>query len=167
MEMTVAETEGGATGAAGSAADLAVLWSGRTVGAGLLVWMGWIHLHLWNEGYKHIHTIGPMFMANFVAAIATAIALLAVPSRRLIAVTAAAGAALASGTLGGLALSVNVGLFGFTDSWNAPFAHLSLGVEVAAAAVLVVTAGWALVRPLPRELRSEPGAGAQSGHSAE
>lgn len=164
--MTVAQTKGGATGA-GSSVDAAVLWSGRILGAGLIVWMGWIHLHLWSEGYKHIHTIGPMFMANFVAAIATAIALLAVPSRRLVAATAAAGAALAVGTLGALALSVNVGLFGFTDSWRAPFAHLSLGVEVAAAAVLVVTAGWALVRPAPRDAGSEPGAGAQPGDPAE
>lgn len=167
MAMTAAETEGGAPGSAGRPADTAVLWAGRTLGAGLLVWMGWIHLHLWSEGYRHVHTIGLLFMANFVAAIATAIALLAVSSRHLVAVAAASGAVLAVGTLGGLALSVNVGLFGFTDSWNAPFAHLSLGVEVAAAAVLIVTAAWALVRPAPRDLGSESGAGAQPGHPAE
>lgn len=164
MAMTTAETERATTR---SSVDPAVLWSGRVLGAGLLVWMGWIHLHLWSEGYKHIHTIGPLFMANFVAAIAVAVALLAVPARSLIAATAAAGAALATGTLGGLVLSVNVGLFGFTDSWNAPFAHLSLAVEIAAALVLAVTAGWALVRPGSRDAPSEAGAGAHPGHPAE
>lgn len=171
--MTGTGTEAGAGGTAPGEAGPGVLWTGRVLGAGLLVWMGWIHLHLWSEGYKHIHTVGPMFMANFVAAIAVAIALLAVPSRGLIAGTAATGAALAVATLGGLALSVNVGLFGFTDSWNAPFAHLSLGVEIAAAVVLLATAAWALARPVntggpaTRQASSETGAGADAGHPAE
>jgi len=116
------------------------------VGAGLLVWMGWIHLHLWSEGYKHIATVGPLFMANFVAAITATLVLLAVPTRRLVAAAALAGACLAVGTALGLVLSINVGLFGFTDSWNAPFAHLSLAVEITAGAVLLVTAAGALLR---------------------
>lgn len=121
------------------------MWAGRVVGAGLLVWMGWIHLHLWSEGYKHIATIGPLFMANFVVAIIVAIAVLLVPSRFLLAAVALAGAGLALGTLGGLLVSVNFGLFGFTDSWNAPFAHLSLAVEIAASVVMLATASGAFV----------------------
>lgn len=172
MAMTGTGTEAGARGTAPGEAGSGVLWTGRVLGAGLLVWMGWIHLHLWSEGYKHIHTVGPMFMANFVAAMVLAIALLAVPSRELIAAAAAAGAALAVATLGGLALSVNVGLFGFTDSWNAPFAHLSLGVEIAAAAALLATAAWALAGRVTAgqvtgHARSETGAGADTGHPAE
>lgn len=122
-----------------------MLWTGRVTGAGLLVWMGWIHLHLWSVGYKHIATVGPLFMANFVASMAAALVILAVPTRRLAAAACAAGAFLALGTLAGLALSINVGLFGFTESWNAPFAHLSVAAEIAAAAVLLVTASVAVV----------------------
>ena len=36
---------------------------------------------------------------------------------------------MAVGTLVSLAISINVGLFGFTDSFNAPFVHLSVWVE--------------------------------------
>jgi hypothetical protein len=39
-------------------------------------------------------------------------------------------------TIGGLLLSVYVGLFGFTDTLAAPFAGVSLGVESAGAVVL-------------------------------
>lgn len=121
------------------------LWVGRFVGAGLLVWMGWIHLHLWSEGYKHIATIGPLFMANFVVAIILALAVLLMPSRLLVAAASLAGAGSAIGTLGGLLVSINFGLFGFTDSWNAPFAHLSLAVEIAASVVTLATASGAFL----------------------
>ena len=39
-------------------------------------------------------------------------------------------------TIGGLLLSVSVGLFGFMDSPATPYAGLSLGVESAGAVVL-------------------------------
>ena len=133
----------------------AALWAGRAVGAALLVWTGWIHLHLWSEGYKHIKTIGPIFMVNFVVAMAIAVVLLAVPPRRLLALAAASGAMFALGTLGALVLSVNVGLFGFTESSNAPFAHLSLWVEAGATAVLLATAIGALLYRPAQELTPE------------
>jgi hypothetical protein len=146
--MAIADSQGTTAGrsATRSVAETAVFWSGRVAGAGLVVWMGWIHLHLWSEGYEHIKTVGPLFMANFVASIAVALVLLAVPTRRLLSATAAAGGALAAGTLAGLALSINAGLFGFTESWNAPFAHLSFWVEVAASVVLFATAAGAYAR---------------------
>lgn len=151
--MRVVQREEGAASDSGSRStgQSTVLWAGRIAGSGLLAWMGWIHLHLWSEGYKHIGTIGPLFMANFVGATAVALVLLSVPRRDLVAGAAAAGAGLAIGTLGGLALSINVGLFGFTDSWNAPFAHLSLAVEVAAAVVLLATAAGAALKPRRRD----------------
>jgi hypothetical protein len=112
---------------------------GRVAGAGLLAWMGWIHLHLWNEGYKHLPSIGDLFLLNFVAAVLLAVGVLVTP-RRYLTVAAGAGALMAAGTLVSLAISINVGLLGFTDSYNAPFAHLSVWVEAAAAVVLAVTA---------------------------
>lgn len=112
---------------------------GRAAGAGLLVWMGWIHLHLWNDGYKHLPSIGDLFLLNFVVAVAMAVVVLAVP-RRWLTLAAGAGALLAAGTLVSLVISINVGLLGFTDSYDAPFAHLSVWVEAAAAVVLAFTA---------------------------
>ena len=42
---------------------------GRVAGAGLLIWMGWIHLHLWSAGYKHLPSIGTLFLLNFIGAV--------------------------------------------------------------------------------------------------
>jgi hypothetical protein len=112
---------------------------GRLVGAGLLLWMAWIHWHLWSTGYKHLHVVGPLFLVNAIGGVLMALAVLAVPSRWL-SLTAAAGALMAGGTLVGLAISINVGLFGFKDFLNAPFARLSVWVESAAIAVLAVVA---------------------------
>ncbi|MDA8046177.1 MAG: hypothetical protein M0Z30_13220 [Actinomycetota bacterium] len=113
--------------------------AGRVLVAGLLGWMAWIHLHLWSAGYRHIHTIGPLFLAGAVAAAAMAVVVVVIPSRILVpAVLAAVG--LAGGTLVGLAVSVNGGLFGFRDSMRAPFARESVLAES-----LVLAGGLALV----------------------
>jgi hypothetical protein len=112
---------------------------GRAAGAGLLVWMGWIHLHLWNEGYRHLPSVGNLFLLNFIASVLVAVGVLVTP-RRYLTIAAGAGALLAAGTLVSLTISINVGLLGFTDSYNAPFAHLSVWVEAAAAVVLAATA---------------------------
>ncbi len=112
---------------------------GRAAGAGLLVWMGWIHLHLWNHGYKHIPSIGDLFLFNFIAAVVLAVAVPVVPARYLT-LAAGAGALMAAGTLVSLTISINVGLLGFKDSFGAPFVHLSLWVEAAATVVLAATA---------------------------
>jgi hypothetical protein len=115
------------------------LIAGRLIGAGLLVWMAWIHWHLWSTGYKHLHVVGPLFLVNAVGGVLVALAVLAVPARWL-SLTAAAGALMAGGTLVGLAISINSGLFGFTDYLNAPFARLSVWVESAAIVVLAAVA---------------------------
>ena len=75
---------------------------GRVAGAGLLVWMGWIHLHLWSQGYKHLPSIGHLFLLNFIAAVLLAVIVLAVP-RRYLTLAAGAGALMAAGTLVSLA----------------------------------------------------------------
>ena len=33
----------------------------------LLTWIGYIHLHLWQEGYRQIPTNGPLFLLDAVA----------------------------------------------------------------------------------------------------
>ena len=102
------------------------------VGGVLLVVSSVIHLHLWSTGYRHIPTIGPLFLLQGIVGIV--LALLVGVTRRVWA--ALLGALFAASTIGGLLLSVEVGLFGFKDSLSAPDATLSLVVESAALVVL-------------------------------
>ncbi len=87
----------------------------RLVAVGLLSWDGWAHLHLWQDGYRHIPTIGPLFLVGAVSAMAVAAGLLLRPSRLL----GLAGAGVEIGILAGLIVSVNFGLFGFKESLSA------------------------------------------------
>jgi len=114
-----------------------VLCAGGSI---LLVLSALIHLHLWSTGYKHIATIGPLFLVQIVAGFAMAVVVTV--ARR--AVTALAGALFAIGTVGGLVISVEVGLFGFKDSFSAPYATTSLAVELAAVVVLGVATFFCL-----------------------
>src|SRR6202034_924982 len=105
-------------------------------GAGFLVWSAVIHLMLWSDGYKDISVIGPLFLVQGIASIVLAVAIVAFRWLALIAAGAVAGVATAVGLL----LSVNVGLFGYTESLTVPYAVLSLAVEFTAAFVLLVAA---------------------------
>ena len=110
----------------------------RLVGVGLLSAAGWIHLHLWQAGYRHIPTIGPLFLAAAVSAFVIGAGLLARPSRLI----GLSGIGLVMGVLAGLIVSVNVGLFGFQESLSAPFSVESIILEIAAAATV---AAWVAV----------------------
>src|SRR5579863_8359732 len=107
----------------------------RLVAVGLLGAVGWVHLHLWQQGYRHIPTIGPLFMAAVVSALVVGVGLLGRPSRLI----GLLGFGTVIGILAGLIVSVNVGLFGFTESLTAPFAVESIVLEIAAAVTL---AAW-------------------------
>jgi hypothetical protein len=109
-----------------------VLTLALVIGAALVATTGAIHLHLWATGYRNIATIGPLFLFQGIAGAVMAVALVA--WRRLLMVVAATGFMIA--TIGGLLLSVYVGLFGFTDTLAAPFAGVSLAVESIGAVVL-------------------------------
>jgi predicted lipoprotein with Yx(FWY)xxD motif len=121
----------------------------RLAGGGLLVAAGAIHLDLYlNAGFRHIPTIGWLFLLQVIAAFALGIAVLASGSR----LAAAAGAGFALATLGGYLLSLWVGLFGFKEVRTT--AGIVAGViEVAAAAAL----GMLALTPTP---------GAQGRHEA-
>jgi hypothetical protein len=116
------------------------------IGAVLTAGSGVLHLYLWGEtnGYRQIPTIGPLFLAQGISAIV--IGLLTAVTRRVFAVLAAAG--LLVSTVGGLILTIELskGLFGFKESWSAPYVSTSLYVEIAGA-VLLLAAVWPLVRP--------------------
>jgi plastocyanin len=123
----------------------------RCAGAALLAATAGIHLDLYLTGYRHIPTIGWLFLLQIIAGVVLAVAVLA--ARRPLADAAGAGFALA--TLGGYLLSLWIGLFGFHEVRTT--AGLVAGlIEVAAFAVLGLAAlaslppGSALARLRPR-----------------
>jgi hypothetical protein len=90
------------------------------IGALLVLWSAYIHFHLWNEtgGYRHIPTIGPLFLAQSIGGLVVGIVVVAV--RRVWA--AVIGMGFAASTLIGFLLTVGLtkGLFNFKESWAAP-----------------------------------------------
>lgn len=112
-------------------------------GAVCVLGSGVIHLYLWGKqfGYRDIPTIGPLFLIQGIVSIL--IGLLTVVTRRLAVVLVAAGLLIAS--FCALIIAVEVGLFGFQDSWYAPYATTTLYEEIAGAVVLLAAAvalGW-------------------------
>jgi hypothetical protein len=110
----------------------------RLAGAGLLVWIGWVHWHLWSEGYKHIHIDGPAFIVDAVVAVVLAVVLLAWP-RPLIGLISAL---FVASTILALLVSLNFSLFGFQESTQASFVVQALVYEGIA---LIVLAAWTLL----------------------
>ena len=107
----------------------------RVVGAGLLAAAGAIHLDLYLTGFRHIPTIGPLFLLQVIAAFGLAVLVL-VPGGRLF---AALGAGFAAATLGGYLLSIWFGLFGFKEVRTTAGIVAGL-IEVAAFTVLATVA---------------------------
>jgi hypothetical protein len=117
-------------------------------GGALLVWSAYIHFHLWNEpdGYRSIPTIGPLFLLQSISGLLIGLGVAAV--RRLWAAVIGVGFALT--TIAGFLVTVGVGLFGFKDSWLAPFAKQAFVIEILAAVVLIAAAALCLVGSSPR-----------------
>jgi hypothetical protein len=111
----------------------------------LLAWIGYIHLHLWLEGYRHIPTDGPLFLLDAVAGFILAAVLLVWP--RPLAGLLAAG--YAASTLGALIISLTVGLLGFRESISASFVTQSLIVETITVLALLTWAALVTIRPRP------------------
>jgi hypothetical protein len=112
------------------------------VGGLLLIWSSYIHFHLWQKvGYRHIPTIGPLFILQSVAGLVMGILVIAV--RRIWAAVLGAGFALS--TLIGFLITVEHGLFGFKDQWSAPFGEQAFAIEVGAIVVLGIGVALCLV----------------------
>jgi hypothetical protein len=124
----------------------------RLAGAGLLVWVAAIHLDLWSEGYRHIPTDGPLFLADAIGGFALA-ALLLVWPRPLAGLL---GAGFMASTLAALILSINVGLFGFQESIRVSFVVESILLESLGAVVLLA---WTVIvlqaQPKPSSSRRD------------
>jgi len=110
----------------------------RVAAIALLSGVIWIHLNLWSEGYKHIPTIGPLFLLGAISTIAFSAVLFLWPSRLL------GFLALATdlGVLVSLIVSINIGLFGFKESLHASFVVEAIVIEALAAAALI---GWVVI----------------------
>jgi len=120
-----------------------------------------IHLHLHSHGYGTIPTIGPLFLLQAIAGYGLAV-VVALWHRWFV---AGAGALFLLATAGGLVYSVEFGLFGFTDSFSAPYAGMSLVLEVAGAVVLAAaTAALAGLERRSRR-RTDTGGAAAPGAS--
>ncbi len=114
------------------------------VGGLLLVLSAYIHVRLWkSEGYRHIPTIGPLFIVQSIVGMVIGVAVVAV--RRVW--VAVLGAGFAVSTMAGFLLSVEVGLFGFQDNWSAPFAKEAFLIESASIVALIVAAALCLLKP--------------------
>lgn len=108
-------------------------------GAVCTVGTGVIHLYLWGKqyGYRDVPTIGPMFLLQGIAAVL--IGLLVIVSRRVMVLLVAAGLLVAS--VIALVLAIEVGLFGFKDSWLAPYAWTTFYDEIAGGVLLLAAVG--------------------------
>jgi hypothetical protein len=109
-------------------------------GAACAVYSGYIHLYLWGRQpfpYRDIPTIGPLFLVQGIAAVV--IGLLVVISRRVGVVLVGAGLLVAS--VVALVIDVEVGMFGFKDSWAVPYAKTTLYEEIVGAVLLLAAAG--------------------------
>jgi hypothetical protein len=116
-------------------------------GGALAVASGIIHLHLRATGYRSIPTIGTLFLLQGIGGILVGAGVLV--ARRL--GVALAGAGYMAASIAGLIVSTQVKLFGFHDSFAAPYAGLSLGIEIAGLALLAAAAALigAQRRPIP------------------
>jgi hypothetical protein len=127
-------------------------------GAACTVYSGYIHLYLWGRQqfpYRDIPTIGPLFLAQGIVAIV--IGLLIVITRRVGALLVGAGLLVVS--VVALIIDVEVGMFGFKDSWAVPYAKSTLYEEAAGAVLLLVAAGVLAYSVLPG-LSRRPASGA-------
>jgi hypothetical protein len=111
--------------------------------AALLARIGYIHLHLWQEGYSHIPTNGPLFLLDAVAGFVFAAALLAWPRP----LTGLLAIGYTASTLGALIISLSVGLFGFRESISASFVTESLTIESLTVVVLIIWTALAAAAP--------------------
>jgi hypothetical protein len=108
---------------------------------------GVIHLYLWGKqyGYRDVPTIGPLFLLQGIAAILLAVLVLV--SRRAVALILAGGMLVMS--VVALVIAIEVGLFGFKDSWLAPYAWTTFYEEIAGAVLLLVAAAVLIGPALP------------------
>lgn len=124
----------------------------RLVAALLVLGGGVVHYRLWDDGYKDIDRVGPMFLVNVVTSIGMAMALVA--WLHWAPVVGALG--LVNGTLLAFGISrTDWDVLGFNERGfePSPDAVLALAFEISAAAALALLLSCT---PLPPPFRREP-----------
>ena len=149
---------------AGRRGDVAALGA-VAAAAGLMVCSGLIHIHLWSIAYRHVATLGPLFLEQAVAALVLAVVL--VVAR--VVVVALACIVLMLGTVVGFILAATAGIFGFTLHIVTAWAYEALGAELVSAAVLgvLVLRSWRVVQAQARGQVRDRGRGASGGRDAD
>src|SRR5947209_5810510 len=136
----------------------------RALGAVALLVTGSVHLEQYKVAhFSEVPTIGPLFLANFIAATILGLILL-VPlrttsgPRRLVfdALAAIAGIGVAAGGLAALLISEQTPLFGFMEQGY----RLEIVIAIAAEGVAIISLGVVLVC-VRRRLRGLGGVGAK------
>jgi hypothetical protein len=120
----------------------AQIWGLCAADAALLAVSGAIHLNLWDTAYRHVKTLGPLFLVQVIAAFVIAIALVA--TRRLL--IAAAAGLLMAGTIVGFIIVRTHGLFGFKLGFTSGEAWTVLVIEIAGVIMTALTC-WLMTRP--------------------
>ncbi len=118
------------------------LLGGVVFGAAMVAASAIIHLHLWLQGYRHIHLIGPAFLFQVISGLILAVVLLVY--RRLVSLLA--GVAFCGGSAVALILSATVGFLGLHDGLSVPWAMWALVTELAGFVVLAACAGVTMWR---------------------
>jgi hypothetical protein len=104
------------------------------VAAACMVVSGLVHLHLWDIAYRHVATLGPLFLVQTIAAFVGAAALAVT---RLV-IVMLGSVVLMIGTMVGFVLADTIGIFGFKLPEVTQWAYLALGAEAIASALLIV-----------------------------
>jgi hypothetical protein len=118
------------------------IWGLCTADAALLAAAGLIHLNLWDTAYRHVKTLGPLFLVQVIAAFVIAVAVLA--TRQVLAVAAAG--LLMAGTIVGFIVVRTHGLFGFRLGFTSGEAWAVLFTEIAGVLLSAFTC-WLMTRP--------------------
>lgn len=121
----------------------------RVLTAATVLVSGYVHLKLWNDGFRDLHVIGPAFLVNAAAAGVIAVALVA--WRHWLPPVLAVG--FGASTLGAFVVSATRGLYGVHEVWTGTWVLTAAVSE--AAAVLLGTA-TAVLAVLPRRSAVQP-----------
>lgn len=112
-------------------------WTGNVLtlaGAALIVTTAAIHLHLWLSGYRHVPTLGVLFLVQAVTGFALG-PVIAIGRYLLLLL---AGAGFMASSVVGLLLSATAGFVGIHDDLSTPWATPSLIVELAGLVLFAV-----------------------------
>jgi hypothetical protein len=124
----------------------------------LMICSGLVHIHLWDIAYRHVATLGPLFLVQAVAALVLAVAL----GVTRVVVVALACMALMVGTVVGFILAVSVGIFGFTLQIVTAWAYEALAAELLSTILL----GVLVLRACGMVRAATPGRGASGRRDA-